>query len=72
KMIVEKKMKGEQLMLFGEVSEPIAEINEIVEVKNGRAKEEDVAIRLLREVDLNTLTPLDALMKLNELKRILK
>lgn len=67
KDIVEKKMKGEQMILFGEQKQEVAEIK----VEN-LSKEETVAIRLLRELDLNSVTPLDALMKLNELKKILK
>ena len=67
KDIVEKKMKGEQMILFGEQKQEVAEIK----VENF-SKEETVAIRLLRELDLNSVTPLDALMKLNELKKILK
>lgn len=67
KDIVEKKMKGEQMILFGEQKQEVAEIK-----VESFSKEETVAIRLLRELDLNSVTPLDALMKLNELKKILK
>ena len=35
------------------------------------SKEEELTLRLLREIDINTLTPVEAMMKLNELKKIL-
>jgi len=69
--IIEEKMKGEQLSLFGgnlpedivvEEEESIREITE----------EEERVIDTLKIVDLNSLTPLDALMKLNEIKNLLK
>ncbi|MEG0389723.1 MAG: DNA mismatch repair protein MutS [Cetobacterium sp.] len=73
KMIIEKKVKKEQLILFGSFEEDIQEQKipepkeEIKELEN----EEKIAIRLLKEVELDKMTPLDAFLKLNELKRIL-
>lgn len=74
KMIVEKKVKKEQLILFGELSEEIEEEKPTLpkeEEKIVFESEEKIAIRLLREVQLDKMTPLDAFLKLNELKRIL-
>lgn len=73
KMIIEKKVKKEQLILFGEFEpetkeEPIKKEEEnIMQLGN----EEKIVLRLLREAELDKMTPLDAFLKLNELKRIL-
>jgi len=67
--IIEEKMKGEQLSLFGGQIEVAEEEEE--EVREILPDEERV-IDALKGVDLNTLTPLDALMKLNEIKNLLK
>ncbi|MGL4977760.1 MAG: DNA mismatch repair protein MutS [Cetobacterium sp.] len=73
KMIIEKKVKKEQLILFGEFEEevkeePIKKVEEnIVQLEN----EEKIVLRLLKEAELDKMTPLDAFLKLNELKRIL-
>lgn len=74
KMIVEKKVKKEQLILFGELKgepEEKIEVKEIKEDKVELESEEKIAIRLLKEVQLDKMTPLEAFLKLNELKRIL-
>ena len=44
--------------------EPVTEEEKI-------SKEEELTLKLLREIDINTLTPMEAMMKLNELKKIL-
>lgn len=73
KMIIERKVKKEQLILFGEFGpetkeEPIKKEEEnIIQLEN----EEKIVLRLLREAELDKMTPLDAFLKLNELKRIL-
>lgn len=73
KMIIEKKVKKEQLILFGDFKEevkeePVKKIEEnIVQLEN----EERIVLRLLKEAELDKMTPLDAFLKLNELKRIL-
>lgn len=73
KMIIERKVKKEQLILFGEFEpetkeEPIKKEEEnIIQLEN----EEKIVLRLLREAELDKMTPLDAFLKLNELKRIL-
>lgn len=69
--IIEEKMKGEQLSLFGGSLPEKVEVEEKEAVREISAEEERV-IESLKEVDLNTLTPLDALMKLNEIKSLLK
>jgi len=73
KMIIERKVKKEQLILFGEFEseikeEPIKKEEEnIIQLEN----EEKIVLRLLREAELDKMTPFDAFLKLNELKRIL-
>ncbi len=73
KMIIERKVKKEQLILFGEFEpetkeEPTKKEEEnIIQLEN----EEKIVLRLLREAELDKMTPLDAFLKLNELKRIL-
>ena len=74
KMIVEKKVKKEQLILFGELKDEPEEKIEVKEIKEDKVElesEEKIAIRLLKEVQLDKMTPLEAFLKLNELKRIL-
>lgn len=72
-MIIEKRVKKEQLILFGdfkpETKEETVKKEEenIVQLEN----EERIVLRLLREAELDKMTPLDAFLKLNELKRIL-
>ncbi|MGL5904360.1 MAG: DNA mismatch repair protein MutS, partial [Cetobacterium sp.] len=73
KMIIEKKVKKEQLILFGNIEaeikeEPVKKIEEnIIQLEN----EERIVLRLLKEIELDKMTPLDAFLKINELKRIL-
>ncbi len=67
--IIEEKMKGEQLSLFGGQIEVVQEEKE--EIREILPDEERV-IDAVKGIDLNNLTPLDALMKLNEIKNLLK
>lgn len=73
KMIIEKKVKKEQLILFGDFEPKLKEESvkkeeeNIIQLEN----EEKIVLRLLREAELDKMTPLDAFLKLNELKRIL-
>ena len=72
KNIIEKKLGGEQMMLFAQpvyTEEP--KHTEPVEEETVISKEEELTLKLLREIDINTLTPVEAMMKLNELKKIL-
>ncbi|WP_319371218.1 DNA mismatch repair protein MutS [uncultured Ilyobacter sp.] len=68
--LIEKKMKGEQLSLFGGVIE--SKENSVEEEKRVLTPEEEKAIGIICDTDLNALTPLDALVKLSELKKMLK
>jgi DNA mismatch repair protein MutS len=68
--IIEKKMSGEQLSLFGGATENIEEVVE--EEKRIVTPEEERALEMIEKTDLNSLTPLDALVKLNELKKMLQ
>ena len=68
--LIEKKMKGEQLSLFGGAIE--AEEIPLEEEKRVVTPEEEKAIEIICDTDLNSLTPLDALVKLSELKKMLK
>lgn len=72
KNIIEKKLGGEQMMLFAplEPEEETKKEEPIREEKN-MEKEEELTIKLLREMDINSLTPMEAIIKLNELKKLL-
>ena len=77
-MIIEKNIKKEQLILFNSSEEKNESKNEMINIKTDIKKEEielktqeKIAIRLLKEIELDKITPLDAFLKLNELKRIL-
>ncbi|MGL5000707.1 MAG: DNA mismatch repair protein MutS [Cetobacterium sp.] len=72
KMIIEKKVKKEQLILFGDFETEI-KVEEIKKEENTvqLENEERIVLRLLKEVQLDKMTPLEAFLKLNELKRIL-
>lgn len=74
KAIVNEKIKGEQLLLFGGEEKETFQDEKIEKIQSSTediSKEEKIALRLLKEIELNSLTPMDALIKLNELKRIL-
>ena len=62
----EKALKGLQLNLFEEVEETIVEEKEIIK------EEEKLVIEELREVNINRLTPLDAMMLIDKLKKSLE
>ena len=72
KQIIEKKLKGEQLILFGtpQKEEPSEEEKNNLKGKE-LTKEQKIVMRVLDELDPNGMTPLEALLKLNELKKIL-
>ena len=72
KNIIEKKFGGEQMMLFAPSTQEEVKKEEIPkEEEKNISKEEELTLRLLRELDINTLTPMDAMIKLNELKKLL-
>lgn len=74
--IIDKKMQGEQLNLFGNIF--IENKNEEDAFKKKKNEEieisrpEKIVIEKLIDIDLNSLTPMEALLKLNEFKNILK
>ena len=73
--IVKDKLNGEQLNLFGEIKELEIKIQSEIEdlsfEREESNKNEKIVIDILKVVNLNDLTPLEALMKINELKNIL-
>lgn len=73
KEIVEKKLGGEQLLLFGNSVEKTEECQCKKEALKGKelTKEQKIVMRVLDEIEPDKLTPLEALLKLNELKKIL-
>lgn len=60
--IIEKKIKGEQLALFGGME--IAEPEEVEEI----TPEQKEVIELIEDMDINNMTPMQALNKLYEIK----
>ena len=72
KEIIEKKVGCEQLLLFGNCKEQATEKEETPSLKGRElTKEQKIVMRVLAETDVDKMTPLEALMKLNELKKIL-
>lgn len=72
KEIIEKKVGCEQLLLFGNCKEKTTEKEETPSLKGRElTKEQKIVMRVLAETDVDKMTPLEALMKLNELKKIL-
>ncbi|MDP0507654.1 MAG: DNA mismatch repair protein MutS [Fusobacterium sp. JB019] len=75
KNIVERKLGEEQMILFGTNLNTNMELEKKEEKKvlevSEISKEEELALRLVKEVDINNLTPMEALLKFNELKKIL-
>jgi len=69
KAIIEKKIEVMQLSLFNKPNEDLEEppTNE----EKLQEKEDEIILKL-REIDLNNITPIDALNKLNELKKYLQ
>ena len=60
------------MMLFApSVQEETVKKEEIVQEEKTISKEEELTLKLLRSLDINTLTPMDAMIKLNELKKLL-
>ena len=72
KEIIEKKVGGEQLLLFCNVEDKPEEETKTEDIKGKElTKEQKIVMRVLAETDVDKMTPLEALMKLNELKKIL-
>ena len=66
KNLIENKIKAEQMILFGNGFEE--ENEEEVEILS---ENESKVLELLKNMDLNSISPLESLLKLNELKKIL-
>ena len=67
KNLVENKIKAEQMMLFGTGFEEDFEEEETEILSENEVKVLDI----LKNMDLNSMSPLESLLKLNELKKIL-
>jgi len=67
KNLIENKIKAEQMMLFGSGFEEEFEEEETEIFSENESK----VLELLKNIDLNSLSPLESLLKLNELKKIL-
>ncbi len=63
--IIEKKIKGEQLTLFGELSQKTEEEEKEEKINELR----DRIYLAVRELDVENMTPIEALLKLNQLKK---
>jgi len=66
KAIIEKKIEATQLSLFSSLKE------QEVAIKQEEKSEEIEIIYQLQEMDINNMTPLEALNKLAEIKKMLK
>ena len=67
KNLIENKIKTEQMMLFGTGFEEDFEEEETEILSENEVKVLDI----LKNMDLNSMSPLESLLKLNELKKIL-
>lgn len=66
--IIENKIKTEQMLLFANVLEEDEDIEESIEEFSENDKK---VLEILKKIDLNSLSPLESLIKLNEMKTIL-
>lgn len=69
KAVIEEKVGSEQLLLFG--GQPVEEKKESNIKGKELTKEQKIVMRILEELEPDKLTPLEGLIKLNELKKIL-
>ena len=67
KNLIENKIKAEQMMLFGSGFKEDFEEEETEILSENESK----VLELLKNMDLNSMSPLESLLKLNELKKIL-
>ena len=70
KNLIESKIKAEQMMLFGDFSEVDEQEVEETIIENF-SEEENKVLEILKEMDLNSMSPLESLLKLSEMKQIL-
>lgn len=73
KNVIERNLGIEQMMLFGSNSGINLESTKEEKLKNEEkiTEEEKKVLDLIREIDINNFTPMEALLKINELKKIL-
>ncbi len=69
KAIIEEKIGSEQLSLFGG---PLIKEEKEKKIESQISKEEKKLLEEIEKLDVNNLTPLEAMLKLNELKNIIK
>ena len=70
KNLIESKIRAEQMMLFGDFSEVDEQEVEEAIIENF-SEEENKVLEILKEMDLNSMSPLESLLKLSEMKKIL-
>ena len=68
KNLIENKIKAEQMMLFGNSFEEEEVEEETVTV----SETENKVLDLLKNLDLNSMSPLESLLKLSEIKKMLE
>ena len=71
KNIIERNFGAEQMMLFGGTLGVNEEKEEVKEEIESVTKEERKVLDILKDIDINNFTPMEALLKINELKKIL-
>ena len=68
KNLIENKIKAEQMMLFGNNFEE----EEVEEETVAVSETENKVLDLLKNLDLNSMSPLESLLKLSEIKKMLE
>ena len=68
KNLIENKIKAEQMMLFGNDFEE----EEVEEETVAVSETENKVLDLLKNLDLNSMSPLESLLKLSEIKKMLE
>lgn len=72
KMIIEENIQKEQLILFGAENNEIEEIQEEENIERfDISEQEQLVLKIIKEIEIDNLTPMEAFLKMNELKRIL-
>ncbi len=72
KNIIENKLGIEQMSLFGEALKEEENVVEEIKIEEkGISLEEEKVIEIVKNTDINNLTPMEAFMRFNELKKIL-
>lgn len=71
KNVIERNLGIEQMILFGNNSGINIETSKEEIFEEKLKEEEKKVLDLIREIDINNFTPMEALLKINELKKIL-